>query len=135
MFRILYSRKHILSCNCSDDVKDALIESIEMLNFESKPEESRCHINKFVEDNTKNIIKDFIPPFYITSDTIAVLVNAVFFKSEWQSKFKKEKTKNEIFHINNHKTVDVAMMRQVERFYYGMIKQHFLMEIYFNKHE
>lgn len=114
---------------------DLLIDSIEVLNFESKPEESRCHINKFVEETTKNIIKDFIPPTYITSNTIAVLVNAAFFKSEWASKFETEDTKNKSFHINNHTTVDVAMMRQVNRFHTGTISHHFQMKVYFNKHE
>lgn len=101
-------------------MKDELIESIERLDFKSKPEECRRHINKFVEEKTRNIIKDFIAPKYITSRTIAVLVNAAYFKSEWASKFKKENTKEEIFHINTHTSVHVEMMEQKGYFNYGM---------------
>lgn len=98
-----------------------LIDSIEVLNFGSKPEEARCHINKFVEETTKGIIKDLLPPGYITPDIISVLVNAVFFKGEWTSPFKKEATEKKFFYKNIHTPVHVEMMKQEGYFNYGMV--------------
>lgn len=98
-----------------------LIDSIEVLNFESKPEEARCHINKFVEETTKGIIKDLLSPKHITRNTIAVLVNAAFFQGDWASPFQKEATKKKFFHKNIHTPVYVEMMEQEGFFKYGMV--------------
>lgn len=91
-----------------------------MLNFGSQPEEARCHINKFVEETTKGNIKDFLPPKYITPDTIYVLVNAAFFKGDWASPFQKDATKKKYFYQNIHTPVYVEMMQQEGYFNYGM---------------
>ncbi|XP_031628732.1 serine protease inhibitor 88Ea-like isoform X2 [Contarinia nasturtii] len=107
----------------NDTLKEMLIDSIEVLNFESKPEEARCHINKFVEETTKGIIKDLLPPEYITHDTISVLVNAAFFKGDWASPFKKEATKKNFFYKNIHTPVYVEMMEQIGFFNYGVIHE------------
>lgn len=91
------------------------------MNFNSEPEEARRHINKFVEETTKNVIKEFLPPKYITPQTIAVMVNAAFFKGDWKSKFEKQHTEKTYFYKNNHKPVYVDMMIQTNYFNYGMI--------------
>lgn len=98
-----------------------LIDSIEVLNFASEPEEARCHINKFVEETTKGIIKVLLPPKYITRNTIAVLVNAAFFKGDWASPFEKKLTKKKFFYNNIHTPVYVGMMEQEGFFNYGMV--------------
>lgn len=46
-------------------IKDIFNEDIEMLNFAFQPAESRTRINQWVEDITRNKIKDLV-----TSDTI-----------------------------------------------------------------
>lgn len=107
--------------NCSVCVNETLINNIEVLNFGSEPEESRCHINKFVKETTKDIIKEFLPPNYITPQTIAVLVNAAFFKGLWNEKFRKEDTKQEFFYKDIDTPISVEMMKQSGRFNKGII--------------
>lgn len=58
-------------------------DRIEQLNFADEPEQCTKHINHFVEEVTKNNIKNIIPPGKITSMTEIVIANAVYFKGNW----------------------------------------------------
>merc|ERR1711909_176877 len=55
-------------------------------------------INKWVENQTGNKIKDIVDPGMFDHDTKVVLVNAVYFKAEWAKKFYKSLTKKEPFY-------------------------------------
>ena len=46
-------------------------------------------INDWVEERTKDKIKDLIQPDMIDEDTSLVLVNAIYFKSNWAKKFER----------------------------------------------
>lgn len=48
--------------------------------FQEKAEQSREIINNWVANKTEQRITDVIPEGAITSDTILVLVNAIYFK-------------------------------------------------------
>lgn len=101
-------------------------ESIEVLNFASEPEEARNQINQFVEEVTKDNIKDLLPPGSISHDTNVVLANAAYFKGNWASKFDKEDTQKKIFYEHSRMPVYVDMMRQRGNFNYGMIHNELL---------
>ena len=45
-------------------------------------------------------IKDLFPKDSLDSSTVLVLVNAVYFKGQWNQKFKKENTVEEKFWLN-----------------------------------
>jgi serpin B len=62
------------------------------LDFATDTENSRQTINKWVEDQTKEKIKNLIPAGYILPSTVLVLTNAVYFKGEWVRKFDAKKT-------------------------------------------
>eukprot|EP01024_Parvocaulis_polyphysoides_P046175 TRINITY_DN4335_c1_g1_i2.p1 TRINITY_DN4335_c1_g1~~TRINITY_DN4335_c1_g1_i2.p1 ORF type:complete len:217 (+),score=23.43 TRINITY_DN4335_c1_g1_i2:85-735(+) len=57
-------------------------------------------INDFVSNVTKGEIIDFLTPDAIRSDTLAVLVNAIFFKGNWAIQFDEEKTKKANFKMS-----------------------------------
>ena len=80
------------------------------LDFIKETEKSRVTINKWVEDQTKNKIKDLIPRGSITYDTRLVLTNAIYFKGEWVLQFDKKKTREADFKVSPEKTVKVQMM-------------------------
>lgn len=90
-----------------------------MLNF-TEFNATRVHINKFVEETTRDRIKDFLPPGSIDPATRVVLVNAVFFKAFWKSKFDKTRTHKRTFYEHGHMPVSVDMMTQTGHFNYGM---------------
>lgn len=96
-------------------------ESIETLDFGADPEKSRLQINRFVEEATKENIKNLLTPGSISGDTTVVLANAAFFKGNWASKFDKEETQKKIFYEHSRMPVYVDMMRQKGNFNYGTI--------------
>ncbi len=76
-------------------------------------EDSRQKINRWVENKTSGKIKDLIGREDIDDTTRLILTNAIYFKGDWASKFKKELTRNEPFHTAPSQTVPVPMMRQM----------------------
>ena len=73
-------------------------------------------INTWVEDKTAGKIKDLILPDDITELTRLVITNAIYFKGDWASQFKKTATKEEAFNLGGGKTEQVPMMRQTGQF-------------------
>ena len=57
-------------------------------------------INDWVEKITQSKIKDLIKPDMLNSLTRLVLVNAIYFKGDWASKFDVKKTADEVLHFN-----------------------------------
>ena len=86
--------------------------SITPMDYKQKSEASRVIINKWVEEKTHGKIKNLLQPAVITNMTRLVLVNAIYFKGNWASQFKKEKTTNAPFHLSSQKSIQVAMMTQ-----------------------
>lgn len=88
------------------------------LDFVGATEAARKTINAWVEKETKAKIKDLIKPGVLDTTTRLVLTNAIYFKGDWASKFKEERTRPEPFHLGSGKSVDVPLMRQTEEFKY-----------------
>ncbi|CAB3252057.1 unnamed protein product [Arctia plantaginis] len=76
-------------------------------------------INAWVEDHTNKRIKNLVDENSITPNTVAVLVNAIYFKGKWQNKFDKDRTEDRDFHVTKDKTVTVKMMNKLADFKYG----------------
>lgn len=80
-------------------------------------------INGWVEDKTNSKIKDLIKPDSLDDDTRLVLVNAIYFKGNWQHQFDKQLTRKEPFWTSEDKSVDVDMMHIKDDFKYGTIDE------------
>lgn len=87
------------------------------VNFK-KSETARKLINTWVEECTKNKIKELIKPGLIGALTRLVLANAVYFKGNWAQQFKKTLTSDQPFYITSSDSVIVPMMYQKEEFKY-----------------
>ena len=61
-------------------------------DFGGDPAGSRTTINRWVESQTNDKIKDLIPDGALTPDTRLVLTNAVYFKADWVTPFPKGRT-------------------------------------------
>jgi len=75
-----------------------------------KPEVSRKYINDWVSVHTRDKINDLIPRGILSSSTRVVLINSIYFKGEWASKFNVDDTEYKDFFISPDKTVSVPMM-------------------------
>jgi len=84
----------------------------------AKSEAARAAINDWVKKETRDKVKDLIPTGVINALTRMVLANAVYFKGDWASQFKKDLTKEQDFHVTNDKTVKVPLMEQTGTFGY-----------------
>ncbi len=87
------------------------------VDFVHDPEVSRKTINAWVEKQTQDKIKDLMPSGSVTPDTRMVLTNAIYFKGDWASQFKKDRTKTESFRSGDTK-IATPFMSQKFKFGY-----------------
>ena len=89
------------------------------LDFARAAEPARQTINAWVEDKTNRKIQDLIKPGTLNAVTRLVLVNAIYFKGNWSSRFDKQLTKAGPFHVSAGKTVETPMMQATKEFRYA----------------
>ena len=69
-----------------------------------------------MSDQTNSKIKDLLPSGSVSSDTRVVLVNALYFKGDWATKFDPKRTTESDFFVDSKTKVRVQMMRQKAKF-------------------
>ncbi len=89
------------------------------VDFAGATEQARLTINKWVEDKTKERIRDLIRPGVLNELTTLVLTNAIYFKGDWLSKFDEDNTRARPFHISSDRSINVPMMYQSQKFNYA----------------
>jgi len=90
-------------------------EEIEKLDLSNKVSAAK-HINSWIENVTKNYIKDFLEPNSIDDDAKLVLANAAYFKGLWGKKFYAQYTEKADFQVNSNKNITVDMMKMTDQF-------------------
>ena len=88
------------------------------VDFAGAPQPSRKTINRWVEEKTRDKIKDLLGPDDITVDTRLVLTNAIYFKGSWARKFEARATRTSPFWLSDDRKVDAPMMAQEGTFRY-----------------
>ncbi|XP_033719657.1 serpin B6 isoform X1 [Delphinus delphis] len=83
---------------------------MEELDFISAAEESRKHINTWVAQRTEGNIIDLLSPGSVDSMTSLVLVNAIYFKGNWENQFNQQLTKERPFKVSKNVEKPVQMM-------------------------
>lgn len=94
--------------------KDFFEAEIASLNF-ADPEAPKT-INSWVSRNTEGKIEKILDQ--IDPDVVLFLINAIYFKGQWQFAFKKENTKPDVFRLSGGERKDVAMMSQSGSYFY-----------------
>ncbi len=84
---------------------------MEALDFRQSPEEARGRINGWVEEKTRERIRELLKPGMIGKGTRLVLVNAVYLKAPWADEFSGHATAPEPFHVNGGAARPVPTMR------------------------
>ncbi|XP_014448409.1 LOW QUALITY PROTEIN: serpin B6-like [Tupaia chinensis] len=73
---------------------------MEELDFMNATEESRKHINTWVEKKTEGKITELLSPDSVSSLTKLVLVNTIYFKGNWEKQFERESTRERPFKVS-----------------------------------
>ncbi len=89
------------------------------MDFVRAAEPSRMTINKWVEEQTENRIKDLIPSGGVDASTRLVLTNAIYFNAAWLHQFEQNATADGPLTLLDGSKVTVPMMRQTESFRYA----------------
>ena len=83
---------------------------LRLMDFATQPDPSRLVINRWVEDQTENRIKDLLPPGSIDTLTRLVLTNAIYFNAAWAKPFDAKDTKDGPFTLRDGTTVTTSLM-------------------------
>ncbi|KAM7122035.1 uncharacterized protein J5F26_000714 [Ciconia maguari] len=89
---------------------------LEQTDFMHAWEDSRKQINGWVEERTEGKIQNLLAEGILDSLTRLVLVNAIYFKGNWEKQFNKERTAEMPFQINKKETKPVQMMFKKDKF-------------------
>lgn len=100
----------------TDQHYSAMLES---LDFSTDAEHARHTINKWVEDQTVQKIKELIGSGMLSEETRLVLTNAIYFLGCWENEFDVDSTVDAPFYVDSEKTVTVPMMNQTDYFGYA----------------
>jgi len=73
-------------------------------------------INSWVSRNTDGKIEKIVDQ--ISRDDVLFLINAIYFKGQWQAEFKKENTKPDVFRLAGGKQQQLPMMSQSGNYSY-----------------
>ncbi len=102
------------------------------VDFVSETEKSRKMINDYIEEQTKNKIKDILPLGSIDLFIRLVITNAIYFKGEWEWKFYESETREQKFRISPNNVVLIPMMSMnpgITKFNYANLKDLQILEL------
>jgi serpin B len=89
------------------------------MDYEHAADAAAATINKWVAEKTQNKINNIIPPGALDALTRLVLVNAIYFKGNWEQPFQKDATQSAPFMLAAGKSVSAPLMRQSREFRYA----------------
>uniref|UniRef100_G1PVK3 Serpin domain-containing protein n=1 Tax=Myotis lucifugus TaxID=59463 RepID=G1PVK3_MYOLU len=92
------------------------------VDFQRAFEDVRKVINEWVKGQTEGKIPELLAAGDVNNMTKLVLVNAIYFKGNWQEKFSKTATTDATFRLNKKDTKTVKMMYQKSKFPFGYIE-------------
>ena len=101
-----------------EETKKFFAAEIALVDYQKDTEGARKEVNGWVEEKTKQKIKNLIPEGVFTSRTRLTLVNAIYFKGFWQNQFEKEATFPQRFFVSKREKVKVQMMHLTAKFKY-----------------
>lgn len=96
---------------------------LQPLDFKENAEQARVTINSWIANRTEGRITDVIPSEAINELTVLVLVNTIYFKGLWKSKFSPENTRKEKFYKADRESCPVSMMYQEGKFRYRRVAE------------
>jgi len=120
--RIYVNDRYSIVPKFNQVVKDSFKAEAEAISV-NDPDKAVSIINKWVNDQTRSRIKFIVTNKDISSNMIMVLLNAIYFKGEWQYEFDPKLTKRADFKTADKQTVPVQMMKLFGSFRAGYVKE------------
>lgn len=102
---------------------------LKRLDITGNPDQARRTINLWVEQQTKDRIKELLKPGTVTPDTRLVLTNAIYMKATWQRQFRAEATTTGDFFVAPDRPTPTKLMWQTSHFAYHETDQVQLVEL------
>ncbi|XP_058976371.1 serine protease inhibitor 42Dd-like [Musca domestica] len=115
-------RYGFLKRNVLDSAQSVYATDLESVDF-LLPSKAADKINSWVSDKTRHLIENIVNADSLKSNTMALLVNSVYFKSEWENKFALYDTTMRPFFLNPRKEIQVETMYTEDLFRYGSFEQ------------
>src|SRR6266567_4607627 len=92
----------------------AFVEAqLELVSFRGAPEAARARINAWALEETRQRIRDLLPPGSIDAETRLVLANAMYFLGDWARPFERTRTGEAPFYAAGGAERRVPTMRQI----------------------
>ena len=112
-------------------LKDTYGAQTETVDYkkETTREQALIKINRWVEEKTKDRIKNLISKNMLDADTRMVLVNAIYFKGNWETMFDKAATRKLPFHKDDGSDVPADFMNRTGVFGYTEIEKAQMLEM------
>lgn len=107
---------------------------LEPVDFHGAAEAQRIHINAWVQERTRERIRDLLPLGSIDAETRLVLANALYFKGDWDDPFPHTGTRDAPFHLSDGQRVTVQMMNHTSSYVYADLGDAELVEIPYEGH-
>eukprot|EP01025_Chloroclados_australasicus_P006093 TRINITY_DN1199_c1_g1_i1.p2 TRINITY_DN1199_c1_g1~~TRINITY_DN1199_c1_g1_i1.p2 ORF type:complete len:411 (+),score=40.28 TRINITY_DN1199_c1_g1_i1:112-1344(+) len=98
-------------------------------------QQSADTINQFVEEQTQGQITEMFQPDMFTINTLAVLVNAIYFNASWETPFQELLTHYSNFYINSTTVVNVTMMEHKSHFRHLMEGDTHILELPYSNND
>jgi serpin B len=92
-------------------------------------------INDWVADHTNARIKDLVPEGLPMPDTRLALVNAIYFKADWDNTFMTSATRQASFTRSPDDRIQVRMMHRISHMKYGATEDALVVEIPYDRNE
>ncbi|KAM6962786.1 leukocyte elastase inhibitor [Aplochiton taeniatus] len=109
-----------------EDTQKFYQADLKEVDFMGAPEECRGEINRWVEQQTENKIKDLLKSGTVSTMTRLALVNAIYFKGNWLNRFAEQDTQEMSFKLNQNESKPVQMMYQMKKFPFNYIPDYSL---------
>ena len=91
-------------------MKDTYGAPFQPMDFAGNPSQARLQINGWVEEQTRQRIRDLIPPDGLNRETRLVLVNSIYLKAPWMEEFQARATKPLPFYVKGGEPKEVPTM-------------------------
>ncbi len=91
---------------------------LETVDFRNDTETARETINAWVAEQTRDRIRDIVPPFFLDPYSTLVLTNAIYFRAQWLEQFQEAMTREQPFRLAAGDSVDVPLMHRTADYGY-----------------